>query len=607
MERSQPIAALLDTLERHFDDAQVWRLLEGIWQHERWFDAPRQKRALETAADAMRAAGVADATVEAMPADGRTRFQDWIAPLAWDCEDARLSLADTGEVLGDRQQTPCTAVLFSAPLEPTTAAVVDGDALSSFNSDAVDGKWILTSRPPVEMKRKLLGRRPAGVISDYLARGTGFSDTDVKWHNDWGDGREGWYVHAIDQHMTGFSLSPAKGKVLRARMAGGPTQLTGFCNSRLYEGAFHTLTATIPGHDTEQEVWILAHSAEQGAHDNCSGQAVITAAMIQLRSLIDQGVLQKPARTIRLVMVPECIGITAFVTAHEEMRRKAVMAFYIDGVGDRRGGDRRLNLHLGPASNPSFGWALAGLLTESLGQKHKAFGVDPVWHVNSADDMIADPLCGIPTQWLGASGASSIGYHSSADTPAICTPESLRSSSLVTAAWAYLAATLDDASVTAMLPDAMGWIAHHLLTGTGDTLLLRKWSAGEMFRSLRRMNISADVIEPAAARFCPPNQPPLPELPSSGPCYQRNVWGTVTMESLPSERRHWSRWSASAVAALYWTDGQRPLDEIDRLVKAETGAGAPPKAYFDALVEAGIATETQAAATPVPSKFEETL
>lgn len=586
---SANITSLLDILEKHFDDADTWSLLESIWQHERWFDAPRQAKAIRTAQEALLSAGVADATVDDMPADGRTRFQDWMAPLAWDCDDARVAIAGTGEVLGDRRQNPCTTVMCSAPLPPTTAQVVDGDTLSSLDPASVNGKWILTAKMPQEMKHKILGLRPVGIISDYLAKGVGFNDNAVKWHNGWSDGPDGWYFHADDQPMTGFSISPAAGRILRGRMAAGRTEVHGYCNSRLYEGTFQNLTATIPGRDPGQEVWIMAHSAEQGAHDNCSGQAVITSALILLRRMIDKGILPPPQRTIRLVMMPECLGITSFVTAHDDLRRKAVMSFYFDGVGDRRGGDRRFSLFFGPMSNPSFGWSLAGILADQLEKRHKDFGADPRWQVNSADDMIADPLCGIPSQWLGATGATSMGYHSSADTPAVCSDVSLRCGGIMAAAWAYTAATLNDSSVTAVLPDACAWIDRHVIGGEGDARSLRNWAAGGMLRGLARLGISADVTERAASCYAPTGAPPLADLPSDGPCYQRKLWGTTTMESLPRERRKWSRWSAATLSALYWTDGQRPISAAARLAAVETGRKPPTEEYFQALVEAGIA------------------
>jgi hypothetical protein len=159
----------------------------------------------------------------------------------------------------------------------------------------------------------------------------------------------------------------------------------------------------------------------------------------------------------------------------------------------------------------------------------------------------------------------------------------------MTAAWAYLAATLDDASVRALLPEACAWIDRHVIGGEGDAKTLRSWSAGEALRSLRRLGISTGVTESAASRYSVAGAPPLPGLPTAGPTYRRNVWGTLTFESQPVEQRRWSRWAGSTISALYWTDGQRPLDAVAKLVAAETGKKAPSEAFFEAMVEAGLA------------------
>lgn len=154
---------LLGILGKNYDESMVWSLLEGIWQRERWFDAPRQEAAMRYVQQSLLSAGIADATVDVMPADGRTRFQDRIAHLAWDCDSATLAMAEPGHVLADRKITPRNTVMWSAPLPPTTAEVVDGDALPAITPEAVNGKWVLTAHIASETKRRLLGMRPAGI------------------------------------------------------------------------------------------------------------------------------------------------------------------------------------------------------------------------------------------------------------------------------------------------------------------------------------------------------------------------------------------------------------------------------------------------------------
>lgn len=586
---------LLDTLQGHYDEKLNWSLLEDIWRQERWFDARRQEAAMRLVQEALLAEGLSDATVDDMPADGRTRYQDWVAPMAWDCDQATLAMADTGHILADRQQNPCNTVMCSAPLPPTTAEVVDGDALGTITPDAVNGKWVLTANMATQMKQQLRETRAVGVVSDFLAKGIGFGENDVKWINSWSDAADGWYFHADDQPLTGFSISPAQGRILRSAMAGGkPVKLHGHCDARLYEGRFQNLTATIPGRDGGRELWLYAHSAEQGAADNCSGCATVTGAMILIRRLIDRGVLPPPRHTIRMILMPECVGMMAFATHRDAERRRALAGLYLDQTGERREDGRAYTLSLASRSNPSFAWAMAGLLCERVAARNpKHYTLKTVQYVFGGDDVITDPLCDVPSTWMGTGAKDAVGYHSSLDTPAICSHESLRCNGLMSAAWAYASASLNDHSASEVLGEAVGWIDRHVVRGDQDAQtdagMLRRWSAGRMVRSLGQFGISPSVFEQAASRYASADAPPLPDLPTDGPIYRRCRWGPATFESIPLGRRKWSRWSGIIASALFWTDGQRSVPAVNRLVKAETNQNGPGDDLYSGLLEADLA------------------
>ena len=579
--------------DRHRD------LLVRLWEQEVWFDTPHQRAAAELAAEVLERAGLADVRLATYPCDGTTRCQDWIMHLAWDCPAARLEFADGSGVLADREQVPASVVYWSGPLAardaPAVGAVVDGDALDAITPDMVDGKFVLTNTPPQAMKKRLLRFRPLAVVSDYLNEGRGYTDETVKWCNTWSDGPNGWYVHADDAVMCGFSISPAKGRFLRERLAADPgLTLRGFCDARLDPGEGQNVTAVLPGTDPSHEVWLYGHACEQGAHDNTSGVSVLIEALRTLKELADAGTLPPPRHSIRIVTTEECIGMVAFASLQDELRRKALVGFNVDGAGDLAIPDSSFYIHYGPMSDPTFGWALAALVAATL--KDRA-GDD--WFcgtkrfVPTADDMIADPNCGVPSMWLGK-GGTSLGYHSSADTPDVCSEHSLRYNTLLVAAWAYTMATLDDASARPLIEPAAAWIdANTITAGDDDRAMLSRWVAARTLRDLARFGVSESVFEPAAAQYAFAGAPPLPDLPTDGPVYERRVWGTCTYETLPLERRAGlSRWSESATSALYWTDGKRTLPAIERLVLAETGK-LPPDGLAR-VVEGGLENGTLA-------------
>jgi len=589
------LRSLIDILDRAYQPRRHRDLLVALWEQERWFDTHHQRVAAEIERDTLTEAGLSGVRLATYPCDGETRYQDWIMHRAWDGPSARL-VADDGTVLADRSECPASVVYWSGSLAsgaaPAVGEVVDGDALATIAREAVNGKFVLTAKPPLEMKHRLLGTSPLAVVSDFLGQGRGYTEHTTRWCNTWSDGPDGWYFHAGDQAMTGFCLSPARGKWLRQRLAAEPSlKLGGFCDARLYEGLGQNVTAVLEGADPSREIWLYGHACEQGAHDNVSGVTVLVESLRLLNELIASGRLPKPRHSIRMIATEECVGMVAFATLHDDLRRRALAGMNVDGAGDAADAERPYVAHYGPLSHPSFGWAVAALIGATLQEE-----AGDAWHfrtrrfVPSADDMIADPHCGIPAIWLGTGGAST-GYHSSADTPEVCTDDSLRCNTLLAAAWAYAMASLDGRSAAQLVGPATEWIGNCVLRdGNDDPALLSRWVAGRGLRSMARWGIHQSVYEPFAAEYASPDAEPLPGLPSGGPRYARTVWGTCTFETLPVERRKGlSRWSSWINTGLYWSNGEMPLPAVERLARAETGAApdASLEQGFDACVEAG--------------------
>ncbi len=589
------LESLVETIAGACEPARHRELLVALWELERYFDTPKQRRAAELAADALRQAGMDDVRLFEYAADGRTRWQDWTAQLAWDCPDARLSLG--AEVLADRRDCPTNVVFWSGPLAETTAEVVDGDAMEPIDPAAVAGRYVLTSRPPREMKERLASARPVAVVSDYLNPTRGADEHTVKWCNTWADGPAGWYFRAADRVLPGFSLSPAAGAKLRRRLAAaGPVELTGRCEARLYAGVNQCVTGLLPGRDTSREVWLFGHACEQGAHDNASGASTCVEALTVLGRLIGEGVLPRPRCGIRVILTAECLGMLAFATEQPELLARAVAGMNIDSVGDVTDPQHPVYVHYGPLAKPSFIWPLAGELARIAAERSRG-----TWHAASdceppcSDDMIADPHCGVPTLWLGTS-SDCTGYHSSADTPAVCRGVSLHAATLVAAGWAYAVAAMDNRLATAALPGMVRWMDDHMIAGSeGQARRLRLWAAGRALRDLGRLKVSLPLYMPAANEFIPPNAPPLDDLPTHGPAWERTAWGTCTLETLPPERTAGlGRWSAAQNAALCWCDGRRPPEALDRLAEAETGS-APPggcRRLLELLGEADLAVRS---------------
>src|ERR1035437_5785866 len=109
------LASLIQNIASAYQARRHRKLLEDLWRQEGWFDTPHQEDAARVLRDAMHAAGLDDVRLSPFPADGKTRYQDWITHMAWHCPAAQLRLPD-GHVLADRQKTPLAVVNWSAPL-----------------------------------------------------------------------------------------------------------------------------------------------------------------------------------------------------------------------------------------------------------------------------------------------------------------------------------------------------------------------------------------------------------------------------------------------------------------------------------------------------------
>src|SRR5262245_15209682 len=70
---------------------RAWKRVSALHMRDRWSSFDRYAESSQYCAEALREAGLQVDEV-AFPADGHTRFGDWIMPLAWDAREANLSL-----------------------------------------------------------------------------------------------------------------------------------------------------------------------------------------------------------------------------------------------------------------------------------------------------------------------------------------------------------------------------------------------------------------------------------------------------------------------------------------------------------------------------------
>jgi hypothetical protein len=547
---------------------RAWDVAAALWATDRWSTFPKYAETSAFCEGMLRGWGLSTQRI-GFPADGKTKFADWTMPLAWDVRDARLELAGPApRVLADYRETPQCLAMWSSPTPP---AGVTGELLCLQRGNPeelagldVRGEILFTPRHPTEIKAAAARAGALGVISDWT-RAKGLPHAR-QWINTWSDAPGGWAMHADDSRLWGFTLTPDTGERLRREAAESarPLSVNARVDSRLYEGSLHYVTAAVPG-GTPEEVLLTAHINEQGANDNAAGAAVVLEAIRTLSAAIESGTLARPRRGIRVLLMPESYGTSAFTIHHREALRRAVAALNVDsGAGLYDHDDSLLRFYANPHCCPNYADAVLTGITRSFYEEQ---GRADRWRLEpytlAGDNFFCDPLIGVPNPWL-AMGDGGDFWHNSLDVPERVDRRSLRDLCQVVAAFAYFTAAASTDEVRSFAES----------TRAALPALLQQ-----------HLRFPTDPLLPiAAAQFADAHL-----IPS------RTCTGALTLDGVPVERwgsiRSSPRWWGPQLAAWWWTDGTRSMGEIAARVEQELGA--PPEelpALFHTLADLGYVT-----------------
>ena len=138
----------------------------------------------------------------------------------------------------------------------------------------------------------------------------------------------------------GFQMTPREGDFLKKRLLAGEkitVHAKVIAETRKYE--IQDLTCYIPGTDPSAgEVIFSAHIHEgyvkQGGNDDISGCAAIMEVARTLNTLIKDGRLAPPKRTIRFLWGPEFSGTGPWVKANKDLMKQTLCNINMDMVGE---------------------------------------------------------------------------------------------------------------------------------------------------------------------------------------------------------------------------------------------------------------------------------
>ncbi len=307
--RSLQLPALIEQVRLQVDATRAMGYMRQVWETDRWFTFPKFQETAEMLRGTLEKIGLQDVDLLGAPADGVTQVGYWTMPLAWDVKSARLEIVEPVvseelRVLADYGRVPASLGMWSGPTPPEglVAEVIEGN--QAIYAQDWRGKLVLMRENPANMKWLLAQKGAAGAINAFTEN-PDLKD-DRQWINAWGD--RGWGFTKGNKPLLCFSITPRQRDHLRKLLAGGKSvRVKAVVDSRYYPGVYPYVTGRLPGTGTE-EVLVLGHTSEQGAHDNATGVAAMLEALGALRQAISSGKLPQPRRSIRILLWVRCMA-----------------------------------------------------------------------------------------------------------------------------------------------------------------------------------------------------------------------------------------------------------------------------------------------------------
>jgi len=426
---------------------------------------PRNRKSTEYAAtfaeaqyvlDRLKEYGLAEAAILRFPG-GET--WDGIKGELWEVRPGREKIAS---------YTDLTAMLASGSTSADITAelvwVEEGEA-KDFEGLDVKGKILLTSGSAGAVHNTgCLKNGAAGVVSFASPRPL-FDPLLIPWGGLYARGGEAKFA---------FLIPPREGVLLRDRLKGGEKIVVhAVVEAKTEKAELQDIVAAIPGTDPGgPEVIVTAHIFEGyamfGANDNSSGSSAILEAARTLQTLIADGRLPRPKRTIRFLWAPEFSGTIPYVKAEAARTARTLCDINLDMVGDQLTKSLAFFTVMRTTyGNPHYvndvvenyyryvGEATRSYVTNGMDEEMNRRIVAPTGseepmyyyvgtHFGSSDhEVFNDWAIGVPGVVLNTWPDK--WYHTSEDRPDKIDPTQMKRAVIITAASAYTIAAADDA------------------------------------------------------------------------------------------------------------------------------------------------------------------
>jgi hypothetical protein len=331
--------SILDAITDEMSGDLAMQHIQAISLYHRTEPSREFKQSAEYVQRKLKDYGLADATIESFPSDGKLMYSTFRSRPQWDVDFAELWLEQPGrERLASYAETAVSIAQHSRSAN-VSADVIDvgaGTSDSDYAGKTVAGKIVLAEGDTNLVHRKAVYEHGALGVIDYrlnLIPTTrqqdmlGLVTQGVIWPLD---------PEYEQRAAFAFMISPRKGRQLHAMLQRGEkVSVHAEIKAREGPGEYQVVTATIPGADKAVEEFVLSchlGHPRPGANDNVSGCAAILEIARALSRAIATGALQRPRRAIRFVFPPENSGTIMFQLAHPELKSHEVGAMQLDSV-----------------------------------------------------------------------------------------------------------------------------------------------------------------------------------------------------------------------------------------------------------------------------------
>jgi len=621
-----PLPLVIEQVRSQADATRAMGYMRQVWETDRWFTFPKFQETAQILQKTMKSIGLRDVELLGAPADGVTQVGYWTMPLAWDVKSARLEIVEPVVpeelgVLADYARIPASLGMWSGPTprEGLIAEVIEANQAT--DSQDWKGKMVLTRENPAGMKWLLARKGAAGAINAFTEN-PDLKD-DRQWINAWGD--RGWGFTKDNAPLPCFSITPRQRDHLRKLLADGKrVRVKAVVDSRYYSGVYPYVTGRLPGTGTE-EVLVLGHTSEQGAHDNATGVAAMLEALGALNRAIAAGNLPQPRRSIRILAMGEMYGSMHYIATHPEQVRQTVAALCIDTpAAPYEQAGTEYTFYFNPHAAASFVDAFILKVADAYYGGKRPFHSKE--YTTGTDTYLSDPMIGIPTVWP-YSGTGVHSHHNSGDKPETVDPRSLRDLTILSAVYLYYLAAAGESEAAWLAELALTRGQQQIVTAIGSILdavpsadaqqlgqLLQEGRARidysrdraqQAVRSVSRLlsasrpvwiNGLEDTLSQSArlqaqrlessvqrraeglgvAQIQPAPEPADLQLEEArNLIVKRKRFGTLPLDDIAPDQREGQpngAWADTPVKALYWCNGRRTLAEVIRLTRQEVGS-----------------------------------